>query len=172
HPLLPDLIEYREVAAPNAIRARIPIVETFRGKATPFMRERGLSNWALSMGRQRLGALALQNHPRFMQNLKIDRLKSPTQQIDIAALDIIRDREHGVPRFNEFRRQYGLRSLTSFDDFVDRHAIPAGDTEDQKRLAATLREVYGQHRCDQSKVITRAAKNPDGSAITDCLGHA
>ena len=57
------------------------------------------------MGRQRLGLLALQNHPRFMQNLRIERLQSPTKQIDLAALDIIRDREHGVPRFNEFRRQ-------------------------------------------------------------------
>src|SRR5262244_2380990 len=40
HPLLPDLIEYREVTAPNTITNKIPIVETFRGKATPFMRER------------------------------------------------------------------------------------------------------------------------------------
>ena len=39
------------------------------------MEERGLSNWALSMGRQRLGTLSLQNHPRFMQNLKMDRLQ-------------------------------------------------------------------------------------------------
>ena len=31
----------------------------------------------------------------------------------------MRDRERGVPRFNEFRRQYGLRQLTSFDDFID-----------------------------------------------------
>ena len=44
------------------------------------MRERGLANWALSMGRQRLGLLALQNHPQFLQNLPIGRLKSATQQ--------------------------------------------------------------------------------------------
>jgi hypothetical protein len=172
HPLLPDLIEYREASDPNVVRAKIPIVETFRGKATPFMRERGLANWTLSMGRQRLGVLALQNHPRFMQNLKIDRLKSPTQQIDLAALDIIRDREHGVPRFNEFRRQYGLRSLTSFDDFIDAH-VPKDSAEatDQARLVATLREVYGQHRCRAAVVITHAQKNADGTPITDCLGH-
>jgi hypothetical protein len=171
HPLLPDLIDYREVTDPNSIRARIPIVETFRGMATPFMRERGLANWALSMGRQRLGLLALQNHPRFMQNLRIDRLQSPTRQIDIAALDLIRDRERGVPRFNEFRRQYGLRQLTSFDDLVDQHATGAEEAKDQAQLVATLRDVYGQHRCDASKVITTAQRNADGSAINDCLGH-
>ena len=48
------------------------------------------------------------------------RLDTSTKQIDIAALDLIRDREHGVPRFNEFRRQYGLRQLTSYDDFMDK----------------------------------------------------
>jgi len=172
HPLMPDLIEYREAANPNAIRGKIPIVETFRGRATPFMRERGLGNWALSMGRQRLGTLSLQNHPRFMQNLKIDRLQSPTQQIDLAALDIIRDREHGMPRFNEFRRQYGLRQLTSFDDFLDAHvAKDSAEAKQQAQIVATLREVYGQHRCDASKRITRAQLNADGTPINDCLGH-
>jgi hypothetical protein len=34
-----------------------------------------------------------------------------------------------------------------------------------------LREVYGQHRCDASKTITAAQAEPDGSPITDCLGH-
>ena len=172
HPLLPDLIEYREVASPNTIASKVPIVETFRGRATPFMRQRGLANWALSMGRQRLGLLALQNHPRFMQNLRIDRLQSPTKQIDLAALDIIRDREHGVPRFNEFRRQYGLRQLTSFDDFIDPR-LPADSAErrDQAQLVTTLREVYGQHRCDASKKISVAQRNADGSDINDCLGH-
>src|SRR5204863_673966 len=133
------------------------------------MRSRGLANWALSMGRQRLGLLALQNHPRFLQNLKLPRLQSPTQMIDVAALDLIRDRERGVPRFNEFRRQYGLRQMTSFDDFVDR-ALPAGSPEraEQEDLAKTLREVYGQHVCDASKVITDAQLDENHKPITDC----
>jgi len=172
HPLMPDLIEYREISNPDAIESKVPIVETFRGRATGFMREHGVADWALSMGRQRLGLLALQNHPRFMQNLRMGRLQSPTQQIDLAALDIIRDREHGVPRFNEFRRQYGLRQLTGFDDFVDAHLAPGSpEAQAHAQLVATLREVYGQHRCDASKIITRAQRNPDGSAIDDCLGH-
>ena len=120
HTMVPDLIEYRELANdPDTIRNKIPVLETFRGKATPAMRERGLANWALSMGRQPLGLLTLQNHPQFLQNLPMDRFHTNTDKIDVAALDLIRDRERGVPRFNEFRRQYGLKTLTSFDDFVD-----------------------------------------------------
>ena len=174
HALVPDLIEYRELDKdPNTIRNKIPVVETFRGKATEAMQSRGLANWALSMGRQRLGLLTLQNHPLFLQNLKMGRLESKTQQIDVAALDLLRDRERGVPRFNEFRRQYGLRQLTAFDDFADRR-LPQDSPERarQAEFVRTLREVYGQHVCDASKVITDAQLNPDGSAINDCLGHA
>jgi hypothetical protein len=93
--------------------AKLPVIETFQGKATDAMHSRGLANWGLSFGRQRLGLLTLRNYPMFLQNLKLSRLNSPTQQIDVAALDLLRDRERGVPRFNEFRRQYGLRQLTS-----------------------------------------------------------
>ncbi|HEX6973477.1 MAG TPA: peroxidase family protein, partial [Vicinamibacterales bacterium] len=159
HTLLPDVIEYRDARAPNAIAGTVPVVQTFRGKATAFTRDRGLANWALSLGRQRVGTVQLQNAPRFLQNIRIARLPG-TGQIDIVALDLVRDRERGVPRFNEFRRQYGLPSLTSYDELV-------GDAT----LASTLRGLYGQHRCDRSKVITRAQRNADKTPITDCLGR-
>ena len=172
HPLVPDLIELRDYHRPNAITRRYPVIQTFRGKATGAMSDVGLADWALSMGRQRLGALALQNHPVFLQNLPIPRMNSATNQVDVAALDIIRDRERGVPRFNEFRRQYGLRQLTSFDDFVDlRPSVAPEAHRQQLQLVARLREIYGQHRCDSTKVITNAQVDPWGRPINDCLGH-
>jgi len=171
HALVPDLIEYRQWNGnPNAVVNKIPVIETLRGKATQAMADRGLANWALSMGRQRLGALGLQNSPLFLQNLSMPRLNSATGKIDVLALDLIRDREHGVPRFNEFRRQYGLRQLTSFDDFINQREANADVRETQQRLAKTLREVYGQHKCDASRVITLSQVNPDGSPINDCHG--
>jgi len=173
HPLVPDLLEYRDLKAnPNKIAKRVPVVETFQGKATDFTHSMGLANWGLTLGRQRLGLLTLHNSPLFLQNLKLGRLDSKTQQIDVVALDIIRDREHGVPRFNEFRRQYGLRQLTSFDDFMDPAvAADSPDWKEQQDTVKTLREVYGQHVCDASKVITDAQVNEDKSPINDCLGH-
>jgi hypothetical protein len=173
HPLIPDLIEYRDAGKdPNQIVQKVAVIETFEGKATDAMRSRGIASWGLSMGRQRLGLLTLHNQPQFMQNIKLPRLDTPTGQIDIAALDLIRDREHGVPRFNEFRRQYGLRQLTSYDDFADQ-TLPADSAarKQQMETIAQLREIYGTHVCDSSKVITDAQLNPDGSPINDCLGH-
>lgn len=173
HPLVPDLIEYREVEKdPNQIVQKVAVIETFEGKATDAMRSRGMANWGLSMGRQRLGLLTLHNHPVFLQNIRLPRLDTPTQQVDIPALDLIRDREHGVPRFNEFRRQYGLRSLSSYDDFVDRRLAPdSPERKEQEETVQQLREVYGTHVCDTSKVITDAQVNDDGTPINDCLGH-
>jgi hypothetical protein len=174
HPLVPDLIEFRDHTQPNEIQRKVPVIETFRGKATDAMGAGGLANWALSMGRQRLGLLTLQNHPQFLQNLPMSRLGSPTNLIDVAALDIIRDRERGVPRFNEFRRQYGLRQLTSFDDFLDRRLAPeSAEYQRQQQVVAKLRTIYGQHRCDASKVITTAQVNDDElrTPINDCFGR-
>jgi heme peroxidase len=170
HPLVPDLIEFRQIDNdPNVIRKKIAVVDTFRGKATARMHEGGLGNWALSMGRQRLGLLLLRNHPQFLQNLDLPpRLDT---KIDVPALDLIRDRERGLPRFNELRRQIGLRQLTSFDDFIDqRPGVSAQERAQQEDLVKTMREIYGQHVCDASKVITASQRNADGSQINDCLG--
>ena len=174
HAMLPDLLEYRELTrGADKIQLKIPMTETLRGKATFMLRNGGMTNWALSFGRQRMGSFSLRNHPLFLQNLEMPRLKSATGKIDVLALDIIRDRERGVPRYNEFRRQYGLRQLTSFDDFIDpRLPQESAERKKQERVVMLLREVYGQHRCDAGKVITRAQLNPDGSAIDDCLGNA
>jgi hypothetical protein len=173
HPMVPDVIELRDLRRdPNAVASTIAVVNTVRDKATVAMRENGIANWALSLGRQRAGTLSPHNHPLFLQNLAMPRLKSSTGKVDVVALDIIRDRERGIPRYNEFRRQYGLKQLTSFDDFVDPRLLhDSPQRAEQQKVVARLREIYGQHRCNASKPITRSQKNDDGTEINDCLGH-
>jgi hypothetical protein len=174
HAMLPDLLEYREhEAGSNRILEKIPVTETLRGRATSALRRRGLAHWALSLGRQRAAQLTLKNHPLFLYNLKVPRISSTTGKIDVLALDIIRDRERGIPRYNEFRRQYGLRQLTSFDDFIDpRLPQSSPQRSEQRKIVAELRQIYGQHRCDAAKIISQAQTNDDGSGVSDCLGHA
>jgi hypothetical protein len=173
HPMVPDLIELRNLQRDsNVIESKFPVANTLRGKATVAMRRHGIANWALSLGRQRLGALTLHNHPRFLRNLAMPRLNTATGKIDVLALDILRDRERGIPRYNEFRRQYGLKQLTSFDDFIDpRLPTNSQARAEQQRTVALLREIYGQHQCNAAKIITRAQKNDDGTPINDCLGR-
>ena len=84
YPMVPDLIEYRELGKdkagkdndPNVITQKIPVVATFRGEATKWMRDNGLANWGLSMGRQPLRtAHATEPSAQFLQNLPMDRLR-------------------------------------------------------------------------------------------------
>jgi Animal haem peroxidase len=170
HPLVPDLIEYRDLKNPNAIQKKVAVIDTFRGKATAAIREGGLTNWALSMGRQRLGLLLLRNHPAFLQNIDLPpRLDT---KLDVAALDIIRDRERGVTRFNEFRRQIGLRDLKSFEDFMNRSLLEGSpERAEEQSIVNALREVYGQHVCAAGKVITAAQRDVNGQPINDCHGR-
>ena len=46
------------------------------------------------------GAVRLHNFPRTLQNLVQDN----GERFDLGTIDILRDRERGVPRYNQFRR--------------------------------------------------------------------
>jgi len=173
HPLLPDLLEYRNLQDnPNVVRESVPLSSLVRAAGTRALRERGLINWALSLGRQRLGQLALQNHPRFLQDLAVPWIPSTTGRIDVAALDIIRDRERGITRYNEFRRQIGLKQLDGFDTLVGAGNDSGAERKNRLELASQLRDIYGQHRCDASKTISHAQRDDNNVYVNDCLGHA
>jgi len=51
--------------------------------------------------------------------------------------------------------------------------LPADNPTRQQQQQAVdqLRQLYGTHVCDASKVITDAQVNEDKSPINDCLGH-
>ena len=93
----------------------------------------GIAALLSSFGRQHPGQLVLNNFPRFMQELSIPG----NPLFDMGAVDILRARERGVPRYNEFRRQLGLNPIRSFDDLTDDPA--------QVRM---LKEVYGDQSGD------------------------
>ena len=61
------------------------------------------------------GVVTLHNFPRFLQ--EFERPDGKFQ--DLAATDILRTRELGVPRYNEFRRLLHLKPAESFDDLTD-----------------------------------------------------
>ncbi|MCB0600197.1 MAG: hypothetical protein KDC28_03180 [Saprospiraceae bacterium] len=81
-----------------------------------------------SFGLQHPGQLVLNNYPRFMQEMSI-----PGNPVyDLGAVDILRSRERGVPRYNAFRRALGLQPIETFADLTD-------DEEVVRRLD----EAYG-----------------------------
>jgi Animal haem peroxidase len=64
-----------------------------------------------SLGVAHPGAVTLHNFPKFLQNLENDK----GEKFDLGTIDVLRDRERGVPRYNRFRRLFHKQPLTSFD---------------------------------------------------------
>src|SRR5262249_18173033 len=60
-------------------------------------------------------------------------------RIDLAAIDILRDRERGVPRYNKFREYLHLPRFRSIDQMVGASEQLSGDPE----LAKELKRIYG-----------------------------
>ena len=70
----------------------------------------------------------MHNFPDGLRNLT----RESGHRVDLAAVDILRDRERGVPRFAEFRRQTGMKVPESFADITSNN-----------EWQAELEEVYG-----------------------------
>jgi hypothetical protein len=85
------------------------------GFSTGGTKKYAMSDLFYSFGNQHPGALVLNNFPRFMQELSVPG----NTFLDMGTVDIVRARERGVPRYNEFRRQLGLNPIQSFDDLTD-----------------------------------------------------
>jgi hypothetical protein len=74
----------------------------------------GMANALYSFGIAHPGAITLHNYPRFLQTFE----RPDGTTMDLAAVDIMRTRERGVPRYNEFRRLWHLRPAESFQDLT------------------------------------------------------
>jgi hypothetical protein len=114
HPLVPDEYSFRAAANDAAIRDT-----TFRQIAGPnaprVMDEIPTTDLLYSFGRLHPGLVCLHNFPRFLQ--EFERPDGKFQ--DLAATDILRTRELGVPRYNDFRRLLHLKPAESFADLTD-----------------------------------------------------
>jgi hypothetical protein len=68
-----------------------------------------------SFGTQPPGLVSLHNYPRFLQEFE----RPDGHFLDLAAVDVLRIRELGVPRYCEFRRLMHLPAPKSFDQLTN-----------------------------------------------------
>jgi len=101
----------------------------FAKARTPFTtNQASFSDVFYSFGINYPGAITNNNYPEFLRNLS-----TPDGQTrDLGTVDIMRDRERGVPRYCEFRRMLRLPVPKTFEDM----------TGGNKELAAELAEAY------------------------------
>merc|ERR1712045_598501 len=62
-----------------------------------------------------------------------------SERIDMGALDLYRDRERGILKFNEFRRQLYLKPYKNFKELV-------GESPTAKEDVRKLELIYGKGR--------------------------
>ena len=151
HPLLPDDFTFRSVETDEVLEQR-----TFPELGALQVRERldtlGLPNSFYSLGVEHPGAITLHNYPRFLQHLK----KPDGTEVDLAATDVLRIRERGVPRYNEFRRRFHLKPAETFEELTP-----------NPEWAEELRRVYGDVERVDLMIGLYAEELPKGFGFSD-----
>ena len=152
HPLLPDDYTFRNVAD-NSVLADLAFPDLDALRMRQRLEEFGMANTLYSLGLTNPGVVCLHNYPRSLQHFQ----RPDGQTIDLAATDVLRVRERGVPRYNEFRRLLGMRAPTTFEELTP-----------NKDWARELREVYDNdiERVDLM-VGNYAERLPKGFAFGD-----
>lgn len=126
HPLLPDDFTFRSLSNDQVV-TQCTFPELGALQVRDRLEELSVPTAFYSFGRMHPGAITLHNYPRFLQHF--DRPDGTI--MDLAATDVLRNRERGVPRYNRFRSLLGLKPAASFEDL----------TRDQP-LADELHRVY------------------------------
>jgi hypothetical protein len=152
HPLVPDDYDLRSSADDREL-----MQATLRDLAGPgavtVAQKVGMTDLMYSFGTQHPGLVTLHNFPRFLQEF----YRPDGSLQDLAATDILRSRELGVPRYNEFRRLLHMRPAKNFDDLTD-----------NPEWARQIEKVYGGdiERVDLT-VGMEAERRPAGFAFSD-----
>ncbi|HEY3386681.1 MAG TPA: peroxidase family protein [Saprospiraceae bacterium] len=128
HALLPDSITFYDIQT-GGKKETLDMTDVVFEKARKPM-EKGLSYSDLfySFGIAHPGAITIHNYPNFLRDITTPDGK----HLDMATVDILRDRERGVPRYNQFRRLIHMKPASTFEEL----------TGGKKELAKEISEIY------------------------------
>ncbi|XP_011039105.1 PREDICTED: alpha-dioxygenase 2 [Populus euphratica] len=140
HSLLPDKLILRDIHSTASeyecppVVEEVPMREMAGKEGERRLSEVGMEQMLVSMGHQACGAVKLWNYPSWMRNLVAHDINGEDRpdQVDMAAMEIYRDRERGVARFNEFRRNLLMIPISNWEDLTD-----------DEEVIEALRDVYG-----------------------------
>ena len=102
----------------------------------PLISELGWTDVIYTLGTTYPGAITMHNYPKVLQEFLLEN----GTRVDLAATDLIRDRERGVPRYNDFREMLHRGRATSFEDLTGAN-LP-GAAPFRRKWADEIREVY------------------------------
>jgi hypothetical protein len=150
HPLIPDDYAFRSLEGDRLLHEyTLPDIEVLHVRER--LTEMSMADALYSFGIANPGAITLHNYPRFLQSFRrADGL------IDLASIDVLRVRERGVPRYNEFRRLLHLNTYDSFEQMAD-----------TPEHAADLARVYSDPEEVDTMIGMYAEPKPRGFGFSD-----
>lgn len=128
HPLIPDNVAFFDVK--DGAHKGSPAMQdiAFEKARSPFANGLTFADAFYSFGVNYPGAITIHNTPEFIRNL----YKPDGEHLDMGVVDVLRDRERGVPRYCQFRRLFHMSAPKTFEEL----------TGGNKPLAAELSVVY------------------------------
>jgi heme peroxidase len=151
HPLIPDDYSFRSLRDDSVLQER-----TLPELGVLHVRERlgelSMSDLLYSFGTSHPGAITLHNYPRYLQHFE----RADGSLIDLASFDVLRTRERGVPRYNEFRRLLHLNSYDTFEEMAD-----------TPEHAEELRHIYGDVEQVDTTIGMYAERKPEGFGFSE-----
>jgi hypothetical protein len=152
HPLVPDDYALRSSADDRQLMYAT-LRDLAGAEAVTVAQKVDMADLMYSFGTQYPGLVTLHNFPKTLQ--EFHRPDGTLQ--DLAATDILRSRELGVPRYNEFRRLLHMRPAKDFDDLTD-----------NPEWARQIEKVYGGDIERVDLVVgMEAERRPTGFAFSD-----
>ncbi|KAJ6259430.1 Peroxidasin [Drechslerella dactyloides] len=130
HSLIPDNIAFFGVGEGGRHVSTVPVDQTLLANSRQLFLKSGgglsFTDAFYSFGINYPGAITNFNYPNFLRNLS-----TPDGQVkDMGTVDILRDRERGVPRYCQFRRLLRLPVPKSFEELTGGNKALAKDLSD------------------------------------------
>jgi hypothetical protein len=128
HPLLPDEIAFRSLAN-DQIEHTAPFADASFGNGRKPFEHVSVADAFYTFGTSNPGAITLHNFPNPLRKF----LEPNTTNVynDLASIDIMRSRERGVPRYNQFRQLLHRAPVRRFEDLTE-----------NREWAEQIRSVY------------------------------
>jgi len=156
HSLLPERMSVVNARSGQVMKKDLSMADAIFSKSHELISTYGLENVLYSLGTQGAGHLTLQNYPFFLTNFE-----KFGKTVNMAATDVFRDRERGVPRYNEFRRMVGLKVFTHWENV----------TSNEEHLRV-LKKLYGDdeaglNNCDMLPCTLAEEPRPCGFGFSE-----
>jgi hypothetical protein len=114
HPLIPDTIDIYDHGTSKVVKTVGPQDLIFEKSPSINLTHKRQLDFIYSLGMNKSGSLSLHNYPTFLRNLTMPDGRT----LDMAMVEIYRDRERSIQKYNDFRETFLLKRFKSFEELT------------------------------------------------------